>query len=60
MVKDWWPDPEYNLGLSPIFNFVPDGFNKECENRYSHHNTLKNALKLFKKIGFTVERGDDV
>lgn len=58
---DWWPEPEDEMYLSPIHEFVPDGFSGCCENMYEYRRgNLKEALGLFKRLGYTVYRGEDL
>lgn len=56
---DWWPEPEEEGYLSPITQFIPDGFGEAMENCYDYHGSHKEALELLKDCGFTVERGED-
>lgn len=55
---DWWPDPEDELYLSPIHDFIPSGFAETCENVYEYCGTNEEAIETLKKCGFTVEKND--
>jgi hypothetical protein len=56
---DWWPEAKDEYDVSPIYQFIPNGFIEACENMYEYHGSHKEALELLKECGFTVERGED-
>lgn len=57
---DWWPDSEDEIYLSPITQFIPNGFITCCENVYKYHGSNKEALELLKECGYTLEKGEDL
>lgn len=56
---DWWPEGEDEYELSPIHQFIPDGFGEACENMYDFCGSHEEALELLNDCGFTIEESDN-